>query len=1529
MKRGNTAAASTYVGPLGELLVDTGLQTIRIQDGVTAGGWLVGGGGSVDLSSVNANIAVLATRITYSNTAIATANTAMKGYVDTLTSALRANITAANLAIVSTNSAITTANTGMKSYVDAQIATKTTASYVNSAISTAINNLINSAPGTLDTLGEIAANLASEGSAVASITSSITGLRSNAATQQTQINSLLANVGSANTGDLRFISDAMYNLGGVIVENADLTHNATSAVIVPANGTSDPLQVNNYYGPVNVTTGPNPGDLKSWIFGTDGKLSAPQNIGVDINWTSDTAGGGPGDQHYDSLRINNDHLYGLYITNTMDGTPTSWLFGKNGQLHSPQGGVIGDTYGDGRGTSIAAGSASNSYAGINSYTGDQWFEADNNAVYIGTNYLSDGGNVWTFNKNGSLQFPDGSTQTTAWQLHAQNTAPAGGLWYNTDDGRTYVKFANTWVDASPTVAPAPSYYLGNLSITDTTIYSGESAYTFGIDGNLIVPGAVQSSAIQSTTGNLLLSSNTAEPELAWAISNDMFGPGSSALLSPVSDAQHIGALVFRGNTGTGQLGWAGPVGSPYDNSLFVGATGNVVIASNYGTLWKFDGNGNLTLPTGGSINYANGHSILTGITAGSTYGNANVAQYLNHYDNAITWTDGTQILVDSGLYLSNGTAVGVNVGEASWAFDVTGGLTLPGGAKITGAGYKFATDNTVTTNLDLRDASGRGFYTDSNGYTLRSNGTYNWVFGTDGNLTLPSNVAAINYANGHSILSGITSGTSTGNITFSGSDITGTDSNVTITADTTDWIFGHDGELYLPSGGRIGTAGKGWTGIDGGNGNPLSLTGYYSSGMYSSCITLNIDGSLSISTYGDGTGQTGSWIFGADGSTTFPESKPVAISGNLTVGNLTVNGTSTTINTASYTVEDNIIQIANGNPADTLDLGFVAHRTVGGQLEHTGLVRNASLNQWELFSNVVPQPGTTVDFTNAIYDNLQLGQLKADTIHLTGTAPTSPAGNPGDLAGDIHVDNNYIYRCFADYVDQHYSATSNTLYTSDGVWHIDKGSYPQPQPGWTITGQTYPYPVGGPHTTTIATVTDEGATWGITGDGIANNGVITAQPVTFYNPVYPAIWKTIPLTAFGNVAYGDANVAAYLASHVPTGTYSNANVASYLTTQTFYSNANVAAYLSGNVTTGNITSTSVSTGHLVISGSAPGTTLGSAGDLQYELRADSNYLYVSTGAYGGSNIATPVLGFSGSIGTNYYGVGHNRIILTGVPSGYWTGIRTSPQVYWYSQVAAVAATYMSDDGAGAFSFDVGTRSGYAGSNQYIIYATGSSIWQTIPLSSFQTPAFGNANVSAYLTANPQAGTYSNVNVASYLTAGVSGNVKTSANVIGTTFMFANGVNILSTVAGTYSNTNVSSYLSGGVTTGNLTTTGNVVQQSAYYETYGNISNTGGNLTCSFNAGTVFYATLTANVTANFTNVNAISSTVSGATIVVDQGATAYRVANVQVNGVNQTVRWVGATAGAGTASNTDVMSFSLIHLGGGAYRVLGQISNYG
>lgn len=51
-----------------------------------------------------------------------------------------------------------------------------------------------------------------------------------------------------------------------------------------------------------------------------------------------------------------------------------------------------------------------------------------------------------------------------------------------------------------------------------------------------------------------------------------------------------------------------------------------------------------------------------------------------------------------------------------------------------------------------------------------------WNFGTDGNITLPSNTSKINYANGTSILSG--GGASTGDIEFSNGNMTGSDGDI-------------------------------------------------------------------------------------------------------------------------------------------------------------------------------------------------------------------------------------------------------------------------------------------------------------------------------------------------------------------------------------------------------------------------------------------------------------------------------------------------------------------------------------------------------------------------------------------------------------------------------------------------------------------------------------------------------------------------------------------------------------------------------
>jgi hypothetical protein len=101
------------------------------------------------------------------------------------------------------------------------------------------------------------------------------------------------------------------------------------------------------------------------------------------------------------------------------------------------------------------------------------------------------------------------------------------------------------------------------------------------------------------------------------------------------------------------------------------------------------------------------------------------------------------------------------------------------------------------------------------------------------------------------------------------------------------------------------------------------------------------------------------------------------IGGNLVVqGNLFVNGNLTTINANNLVISDSMIYLADDNPADTLDIGFVSAFTSAVRYQHTGFVRDATDGIWKLFANVVTEPTTTIDFTNATYSNLLVGNLQ-------------------------------------------------------------------------------------------------------------------------------------------------------------------------------------------------------------------------------------------------------------------------------------------------------------------------------------------------------------------------------------------------------------------------------------------------------------------------------------------------------------------------------------------------------------------------
>jgi hypothetical protein len=110
------------------------------------------------------------------------------------------------------------------------------------------------------------------------------------------------------------------------------------------------------------------------------------------------------------------------------------------------------------------------------------------------------------------------------------------------------------------------------------------------------------------------------------------------------------------------------------------------------------------------------------------------------------------------------------------------------------------------------------------------------------------------------------------------------------------------------------------------------------------------------------------------------------IGGNLVVqGNLFVNGNLTTINANNLVISDSMIYLADDNPADTLDIGFVSAFTSAVRYQHTGLVRDATDGTWKLFANVVSEPTSTIDFTNANYSNIKVGNIETTSANITGT----------------------------------------------------------------------------------------------------------------------------------------------------------------------------------------------------------------------------------------------------------------------------------------------------------------------------------------------------------------------------------------------------------------------------------------------------------------------------------------------------------------------------------------------------------------
>lgn len=156
-----------------------------------------------------------------------------------------------------------------------------------------------------------------------------------------------------------------------------------------------------------------------------------------------------------------------------------------------------------------------------------------------------------------------------------------------------------------------------------------------------------------------------------------------------------------------------------------------------------------------------------------------------------------------------------------------------------------------------------------------------------------------------------------------------------------------------------------------------------------SAIQTQIDGKSSTSHTHSISGVTGL-------QTALDEKAPLAsptftgttTTATLTVtGDLTVGGTTTTVNATDLSVTDPLIYIGEGNDANVVDLGLVGSFN-DGTYQHAGLARDATDGKWKLFKGVIDEPTTTINFSQGTLDTLALGSIEATTATIGDVSNT-------------------------------------------------------------------------------------------------------------------------------------------------------------------------------------------------------------------------------------------------------------------------------------------------------------------------------------------------------------------------------------------------------------------------------------------------------------------------------------------------------------------------------------------------------------
>jgi hypothetical protein len=368
----------------------------------------------------------------------------------------------------------------------------------------------------------------------------------------------------------------------------------------------------------------------------------------------------------------------------------------------------------------------------------------------------------------------------------------------------------------------PPLYVGNNSGQLTLVASGGGGYgntqvaqflAAGLVGNIIPAGNGVNSLGNSTNywANLWVANNTiylGGVPLGMAAGNVLTVNGNAVLQNNSNSTISTTGNITSGNVLTGGIVSAtGNVTGNYfigNGSQLTGlstssisngtsnvaipiANGNVTIAANASSTWTFGTDSTLTLPAGSSRitsygqitietdNNASG-MYLNADSVNLLYANANVTLRANSTGTNKDWNFGNtgNLTLPLGGVVSEGAAP-TGIGNTI-AITPSGGsdanqqlLVYPTGNIVEGNHLHLTTGDLYNTELFLGNDNLYVRLANTGNVVINSyddtGNTAQWTFGTNGNLTLPGNIIAINYADGNRV---------TGGITFDGEAVIGT-----------------------------------------------------------------------------------------------------------------------------------------------------------------------------------------------------------------------------------------------------------------------------------------------------------------------------------------------------------------------------------------------------------------------------------------------------------------------------------------------------------------------------------------------------------------------------------------------------------------------------------------------------------------------------------------------------------------------------------------------------------------------------------